>query len=144
MNDILDFIIINWQLSSLLVLFLLAYFVYEFMQSKNSYEITPEQAVEIINHGNGVVVDVRTPAEFATGHIIHAISFDSTEPDSKLKKLNKYIQMPVILVCAHGKRSAQCLKRLQAHGFTQVYSLVGGMQAWQNAGLPLVYKIEGK
>lgn len=144
MNEIISFIVRNWQLSSLLVLFLAAYLVYEFMQSASNNDLTPEQAVELVNHKHGVVVDVRTPEEFAAGHIINAINFDSNEFDVKLKKLNKYTDKPVILVCAHGRRSTQCLTRLQANGFKQVYSLAGGMQAWQNAGLPLVYKTEEK
>ena len=138
MNDILDFFINNWQLTGLFVLVLGAYLVFEYMQSSNSDTISPEEAVLLINHEHGVVVDVRTPAEFGTGHILHAINVDSNEADDKFKKLNKYAKKPVILVCAHGKRSAQCLQRMKAQGFERVFSLGGGMQAWKDAGLPLV------
>lgn len=137
MNDILDFLVQHWQLSGLFVLVLAAYLVYEFMQSNNSETITPDQAVSFINHEHGVVIDVRTPAEFETGHILHAINVDSTEPDSKFKKLNKYAHKPVILVCARGRRSAQCLERMKSQGFTRLYTLGGGLQSWTDAGLPL-------
>jgi rhodanese-related sulfurtransferase len=137
MNDILDFLIKHWQVSGLLVLVLVAYIGYEIMQGSDKDVISPEQAVAIINHQHGVVVDVRTPDEFKAGHVLNAINFDCRETDDKLKKLNKYSHKPVILICAHGRRSADFLKRMQAQGFSQVYSVGGGLQAWQDAGLPI-------
>lgn len=140
MNDIFDFVMNNWQLCAALVVVLGGYLVFEYMQSNNSDSITPDQAIALINHEHGVVIDVRTPAEFSTGHILHAINVDSNEPDEKFKKLNKYTKKPVILVCAHGKRSAQCLERMRKQGFERIFSLEGGLQTWKNAGLPLVNK----
>lgn len=138
MGDILDFFIQNWQLSGLFVLVLIAYLVFEYMQTTNSDTITPEEAVLKINHEHGVVIDVRTEAEFKTGHILHAVHVDSTEPDAKFKKLNKYAHKPIILVCASGRRSAQCVQRMKAQGFEKVFTLGGGLQAWKDAGLPLI------
>lgn len=138
MNEILDFLVSHWQLSVLMVAVVAAYLGFEFMQQMSSNAVSPEQAVELINHQQGIVIDVRTPEEFRTGHILDAVHFDCTESDLKLKRLNKYSAKPVIVVCAHGKRSAAFLKRLQAQGFVQVLNLEGGLQAWRDAGLPLV------
>lgn len=137
MNEILDFLVSHWQLSVLMTLVLAAYAVFEFMQQVSMGGVTPEQAVDIINHKHGIVIDVRTPEEFRTGHILGSIHFDGREPDAKLKRLNKYAQKPVVVVCAHGKRSATFLKRLQSEGFSNAVTLDGGLHAWQNSGLPL-------
>ncbi|HSX21020.1 MAG TPA: rhodanese-like domain-containing protein [Gammaproteobacteria bacterium] len=137
MNDILDFFLQHWQLSALFVVAVGAYLVYEFMLGEDRDAVTPEQAVGLINHQHGVVIDVRTPEEFSTGHILHAINVDSKEPDTKFKTLNKYAHKPIILVCAHGRRSAQCMLRLKNLGFAQVHSLAGGLESWKDAGLPL-------
>lgn len=138
MNEILDFFMTNWQLSGLMVLVILAYLGFEFMQQMMvSNSVSPEEAVAMINHQNAVVFDVRTPQEYASGHILGSIHIDTTDSDAKLKHLNKYSQKPVVVVCAHGKRSALFLKRLQSLGFTEAVNLTGGLHAWQNAGLPL-------
>jgi rhodanese-related sulfurtransferase len=137
-KEILDFLMTNWQLSGLMVLVIGAYLMFEFMQQMTSgNSVSPDEAVAMINHQNAVVFDVRTSEEYATGHILGAVHIDTTESDAKLKHLNKYSQKPVIVVCAHGKRSALFLKRLQSLGFAEAVNLTGGLHAWQNAGLPL-------
>ncbi len=144
MNEILDFFLQHWQLSCIFILVVGAYVVFEYMLSANSEDITPEQAVAMINHEQGVVIDVRTATEFSSGHILHAVNIDANEPDIKFKKLNKYANKPVIVVCATGRRSAACVKRMQDQGYERVYNLSGGIVAWQNAGLPLVEQGEKK
>jgi rhodanese-related sulfurtransferase len=123
MNEILDFLMANWQLSGLMVLVIAAYLGFEFMQQMTtSNSVSPEEAVAMINHQNAIVFDVRTPQEYATGHILGSIHIDTTESDAKLKHLNKYSQKPVIVVCAQGKRSALFLKRLKSLGFSEARS----------------------
>lgn len=138
MKEIFDFCLRHWELSLVFILVVGAYLVYEYMFSESSDAISPEQAVALINHENGVVVDVRTPTEFGTGHILDAINIDSTEPDLKFKKLNKYTSKPVIVVCASGKRSSACLARIREQGLSRVYTLAGGITAWKDVGLPLI------
>lgn len=138
MNEILDFLVNHWQLSILLVAILAAYLGFELMQKMSNDSVSPDQAVELINHQRAVVIDVRSTEEFRTGHILDSIHFDCNESDTKLKSLHKYNARPVIIVCAHGKRSSVFLKRLEGQGFTQVLNLDGGLQAWRDAGLPLV------
>lgn len=140
MNEILDFLLQHWQISALLIFVLVAYAGFEYMQSTNSEAISPEEAVLLINHQHGVVIDVRTEAEFNTGHVLNAINIDQSELDAKFVKLNKYKHKPVILMCARGRRSADCLKRFKAHGFQEVFTVTGGINAWQDAGLPITIK----
>lgn len=137
MNEILDFILRHWQLSGLFILLLVAYMVFEFKQETGSGEVSSDQAIGLINHQHAVIIDVRSKEEFATGHILGAHHVESTEPDAKLKRLQKYSQKPVIVVCAQGKRSTIFAKRLREQGLTNVSSLAGGLNAWRDAGLPL-------
>lgn len=138
MKEMLNFFMQHWQLTAGFILALGAFLVYEYMISDNSDAISPEQAVVLMNHEHGVVVDVRTEAEFKTGHILDAINIDQNELDTKFKKLNKYISKPIILVCVSGKRSGQCVSRLKQQGFARVYTMSGGMNAWKELGLPIV------
>ena len=84
-----------------------------------------------------VVLDVRTPAEFARGHIAGATNLDFHAPDfrSKLEKLDK--NRPYLVHCAVGGRSAQACKMMNQLDFKSLYDLKGGMTAWEKAGQPV-------
>jgi rhodanese-related sulfurtransferase len=137
MNEILAFLIKHWQLSTLFVAVLVAYVVFELKQNPNSKQVSPEQAVALYNHEHGIIMDIRSAEDFAVGHIIGAMHVAADESDIKIKRLQKYSQKPVVIVCTAGKQSINFMKRLETMGFTQVLSLAGGIAAWQEAGLPL-------
>lgn len=85
----------------------------------------------------GVLVDVRTAAEFASGHLNGAILIDFREP-SFLKRMEAYRNKPSVLIyCASGNRSGQALQQLNGKGFKNVSDLLGGMGAWRAAGYPV-------
>lgn len=81
------------------------------------------------------VVDVREPAEWATGHIEGAIHV----PLARLRADLEGTLPPgeVVFVCAKGARSAQAAQFARKHGREAVFSLDGGVGAWLSAGLPL-------
>lgn len=87
---------------------------------------------------NVVVLDVRTPNEFRTGHLQNAVNIDYTAPDfeQQVSKLDR--TKPYLLHCAVGGRSTKALQVLQKLGFKDIRHLDGGLQAWQRANLPLV------
>jgi len=140
MNEFLNFLMNHWQLSAGFVALLLAYLVFEFMQANNKQEISPDQAVSLYNHQHAVILDIRSHAEFNNGHIVGSAQMDVSEEDSQLKKLNKYERKPLIIVSNDGKQAIKLVSRLTAQGFEQVFSLAGGIHAWESAGLPLVKK----
>lgn len=95
-----------------------------------------------------VLIDVREPAEFAQQHIVGAVNYprgvlemnihnhpavaaSGCEPDMALAQL---AQKPLYLICRSGARSALATESLQRMGFSQVFSVAGGMQAWLDAG----------
>ncbi len=85
-----------------------------------------------------VTLDVRTPGEFAEGHIEGAqlIDFQSGNFENEISSLDKNATYAVY--CRSGNRSGQAVKVMHDAGFHNVYNLNGGAIDWANAGLPLV------
>lgn len=104
----------------------------------NSNSVTPQEAINLINHEEAVVVDVRETSEFTGGHIIDAIHIPAGSLSQQLKTLEKHKSKPIIMSCMSGARSGQACGVLLKNGFEKVHNLKGGVMAWQNASLPLV------
>lgn len=85
-----------------------------------------------------VLLDVRTPGEFASGHIVGAknIDFYATSFSSEVLKLDKTKTYAVY--CHSGNRSGQATALMAKDGFKAVFNLDGGIINWQNAGNPVV------
>jgi len=85
-----------------------------------------------------VVLDVRTPGEFATGHIENAINIDveGMTFDSEIAKLDKNVEYAVY--CRSGRRSVVATEKMAEAGFTKLTNLKDGVISWQGAGYPLV------
>lgn len=85
-----------------------------------------------------VLVDVRTPAEFAAGHLSGAQNIDVESPDfsTQIGTLDKSATYAVY--CRSGNRSATARKAMTDAGFTHVSDLEGGITAWSQAGRPVV------
>jgi hydroxyacylglutathione hydrolase len=80
------------------------------------------------------ILDVRQPAEWADGHIPGAQFITGAEVPERLGEVNT--TKPLAVVCGSGYRSAVISSYLRARGHEEVRSVVGGMSAWNNAGLP--------
>lgn len=85
-----------------------------------------------------VILDVRTPEEFAEGHIDDAIMIDFYNDDFADQLAGLDPEVPYVLYCRSGNRSGQTLAIMEQLGFTSVQDVDGGAIAWQEAGLPLV------
>jgi len=97
--------------------------------------VTVEEMKEISKLEWMQLVDVRTPEEYATGHIPNAqnIDFLDAEFEMNIQSLDK--SKPVIIYCQRGSRSAKCASKLIANGFVKVYDLDGGFAQWEYSGL---------
>ncbi len=93
---------------------------------------------EKISEPGIILLDVRTPGEFAEGFIEGArlIDFQSGNFESEIASLDKNTTYAVY--CRSGNRSGQAAKIMHDAGFHNVYNLDGGVIDWANAGLPLV------
>jgi len=82
-----------------------------------------------------VVLDIRTPEEFASGHLANAINIDYYADDFESKLAELDLEVPYVMYCNSGNRSSNALPVMDSLGFAEVYELDGGIQAWYSAGL---------
>ena len=99
--------------------------------------IAPAQLTALINRDSALVVDVRPVADFEKGHIAGSKNVQMSQFDPENKKLSAAKSLPVVLVCKTGQSAGDAAKRLKKAGFQNVYTLDGGIGAWQQADLPL-------
>lgn len=97
--------------------------------------ITPGAAVSLINN-DAAVVDLRNAEAFSRGHIVNAKNIPIDEFDAKMDSLDK--SRPVVAVCEAGTISNKAVATLRQAGHESAYGIKGGMNAWSQAGLPVV------
>jgi len=102
--------------------------------------VGPLEATRLVNQEDGVVIDVRGDGEFRQGHVVNAVNLPLQHLPQQLAKVEKYRQRPVVTVCRSGQQSARAGGVLRRNGFEKVYTLSGGLQAWEAANLPLARK----
>ena len=100
-------------------------------------EVGVADAVHLINRRDAVIVDVREPHEFKSGHIPNARNIPIGQLNDRMKELDKFKDRPVLLVCQTGQRSGQMCTSLVNAGFSEATGLAGGMGAWQQANMPV-------
>jgi len=111
----------------------------------NIKEITvADLAAYLEQHPQPRLIDVREAAEFAQGHIAGAVNYPRGVLEMQLANhpavaasgcttdvaLTRLASAPLYLICRSGGRSALAAESLQRMGFTDVYSVAGGMQDW--------------
>jgi len=113
------------------ILCISTFFNCEKFKTNTSVSISTEKMLALVKFDEVQLIDVRTPAEFAEGHLKNAknIDFYSPDFDLQIEALDKSI--PVILYCKSGRRSAKCASKLNAKGFSSVYDLDGGIKLWK-------------
>jgi len=137
MEQLGQFIINHWALCLALVAIILLIYINEWLsQQQLAKALSPQQAVEKINHESAVVIDLRDQEAFSAGHIINAVR--AAPDDFNLPRMDKYKTKSIILVCPKGTLSQTLAAKLKSQSFTDVMVLAGGLTAWQIAGLPLV------
>ncbi len=109
-----------------------------FLRSRASAEgtLSPSEAATWIKEKKNLqLVDVRTPGEYAEGHLAGAKLIPVQEIEQRLSEIDK--SKPVLLYCRSGHRSGVALKVLVDHGYANAKHLGGGINAWKAAGLPV-------
>ncbi len=123
------------------VALLIAVFINEFKQAaKNFSSLTPAGAIQLMNNEDAVLLDVREPAETVGGKIAKAIQIPVGSVGQRVGELDKHKDKNIIVYCNTGSRAGVACRELNKAGFDKVYSLSGGMTAWQDAHLPVSRK----
>ena len=103
--------------------------------------LIPRGAFELLRNHDGdpawTTLDVRTPAEFAAGHVPGAVNIDLEDPSfrDRIAALDK--NHSYVVYCHTGNRSGQATEQMHQLGFKHVYDVQGGLTAWTQAGLPV-------
>ncbi len=108
--------------------------VFSACQPESFTSLTPQTYQAHPQKSEGVLIDVRTPEEFAAGHLVEAQNSDwrGGEFTEKLEHLDK--SKTYYLYCATGNRSGQAMQKMKEAGFKNVFNL-GGYQQLKEAGL---------
>jgi rhodanese-related sulfurtransferase len=139
MAEIIHFLLQHWLLSGATVILLILLALNEWVAQRAAiYQLNTQEVVQMMNHHQAKVVDLRDQNHFEAAHIVGAIHIPGAQLDDKLNLINAFKKKPVILVCAQGTGASKAVLRLKSAGFEQVYCLAGGMLAWQKDNLPLL------
>lgn len=110
--------------------------ILDYFLGTSAEKVSPEEAYRkhAAEAGDALIVDVRQPAEWASGTIPGAARVPLTHLGGYLDELPKERQL--LTICASNHRSPLAARRLKKAGF-DVLDVAGGMQAWREAGLPV-------
>ena len=89
------------------------------------------------HHGqnNHVLIDVRTPGEFKSGHVAKAKNIPLDSISKQMKQIPK--DKTVVVMCRSGSRSGMAARQLASAGYENILNLKGGIMRWQSKGHPL-------
>ena len=105
--------------------------------SSSGQHMTASDFSAAVKKPGTIVLDVRTPAEFASGHLPQAQNIDIEAADfaTRIAALDKKATYAVY--CHSGNRSGVAMGQMAAANFSNVYDLAGGIGAWQSMGGPM-------
>ena len=132
----MKFILDNWMLISI-AMASGALLLWPVIQGAATSGLSPAAAVLLMNREKAVLIDVCETAEFAAGHIAGSKNIPMAELEAKLGSSVKNKNLPLILVCQTGARSARAISVAKRLGYEQAQSLGGGLTAWKAANLPI-------
>ena len=107
----------NW-----ITLLIVAVVVAAFLTISKAGQISAKDATGYLKNG-ALVIDVRTPGEFSSGHLTNAINFPLDEIETALPKQVKDKSQVLLLHCASGMRSGLAQKKLNSLGYTNAFNL---------------------
>ena len=122
------------------VLLALTFFNEMKIATRRFASLTPAAAVQLMNNEDVVVVDVRESSETVGGKIAKAIQIPVGALAKRISELEKHKNKTLLVYCKTGARSGVACKELGKQGFEKVFSLNGGILAWQDAHLPISKK----
>ena len=123
------------QLGLTIGIFLLSGYSFAETDAIKTESVSPKEASVMHVEQKAVIVDVREDKEWNEHHIPGAVHIPLAQLNERLSELKQYKDSPVITQCRGGKRSAEAQIALKSAGFSKVYNMDGGIQAWDKEGL---------
>lgn len=123
-----------------LPLFVAALMIASMAQAADPAQVEPKTVGERIAWADRslVLLDVRTPAEFAEGHLPGAINIPHTELASRVAELSDSRDRDIVVYCRSGNRTRQALGVLQEAGFSRLFHLDGDYLRWSEEKRPVI------
>jgi molybdopterin/thiamine biosynthesis adenylyltransferase/rhodanese-related sulfurtransferase len=107
------------------------------MARREITEVTPQALNQRLEAGEALtLIDIRERDEFAQGHLPGAVFIPRGFLELQVEQVQYDRSQPVVLYCAGGVRSVLAARNLKEMGYEHAASLIGGFNAWKNAGLP--------
>jgi rhodanese-related sulfurtransferase len=104
-----------------------------------NYEaVSAQQGQQVIDSFNPIILDVRTPREYARGHLENSVLIPVRQLQSRMDELAKFSDEPILIYCATGNRSTVASKLLIDKGFTRIFNLRHGIKDWARNKYPIV------
>lgn len=119
-----------------LVIGSVAYLQVRDTQNLEYTNISPEEAKEMIDSDNIVILDVRTKSEYDKSHLPNTTLYPLQKLENNTLNLSK--KQKIIVVCKIGYRSSKASKELVKRGYKNVYNLEGGLTAWVENGYKVI------
>ncbi len=142
MDQISEFVLNNLLLFAALfvVLALLIKAELDHQANKGLY-LSPTRATRLMNNeSDALVLDIRTTAEFKSGHIKGAKNVPLADFATSIDNLSDDKNKAVLVYCNTGNSATRALKLLKKAGYEKINNLEGGIAAWKEANLPLAKK----
>ena len=103
-----------------------------FAQTPGFHDVKVAEFEKLANAGKGTILDVRTPKEYAEGHLNGSLNINYFDKDFKDQVGKLDSAKPVYVYCYSGGRSSNAMTIMKSKGFVTVYNLTGGYSAWKN------------
>jgi len=100
-------------------------------------EVSAADARKQAESGDAVLIDVREESDWRRGHAQGATHLSRGIIELEIEEQIPDVKQPIICYCGGGSRSALVAESLQKMGYENVYSLAGGLRAWEKAGCPI-------
>jgi rhodanese-related sulfurtransferase len=143
MQQLLEFIAHHPYLAGAAVAAAVIVLVYELRERVQAFAaLSATQAVRLMNQG-ALVIDLRSKELYDAGHIVDARNVPAAELQSQADALKKWRDKNVITYCDSGTNGAGAARSLVKLGFTKVFNLQGGLNAWVKENMPLAKTAAG-
>ncbi|MCC8986971.1 MAG: rhodanese-like domain-containing protein [Candidatus Contendobacter sp.] len=141
MSDFAEFAVHNWLLFAALFAILGMLAGGEILRKmRGVHTLNAVEALRLINDQDAWIIDIRDGGDYKDGHIPQARHIPFAALKDRLDELGKAAGKPIIVYCRTGSTSQSACALLQKGGIANVYSLSGGLPAWQDAHLPISRK----
>ncbi len=141
MSQIIEFVGNNPLLffAFFMTLGMLVYTEYMRLSSANT-ALSPYDTTQKMNAGDSIFLDVRDDNEFKSGHLLNALSMPVSKFGERMHEIEKFKEKDIVIYCDNGMRTSRAVAKLKKSGFSKLFTLSGGLAAWEKANLPTVSK----